>query len=115
VTEQEHSMVRNIADFLEISAYEQQTIGAKYKHGYGGSGYTSSGSSSTDESRYYDTLGLEPDADFASIKKAYRKLSMQYHPDKVSHLGDEFKEVAEEKMKELNVAYEFFKKKYNNQ
>ena len=52
-------------------------------------------------------------ADFAAIKKAYRKLSMQYHPDKVSHLGDEFKQVAEEKMKEINVAYDFLEKKYN--
>jgi len=39
-------------------------------------------------------------------------LSMQYHPDKVGHLGDEFKKVAEEKMKEINRAYEFLKKKY---
>jgi DnaJ like chaperone protein len=39
---------------------------------------------------------------------------MQYHPDKVGHLGEEFKRVAEEKMKEINMAYDFFKKKYNN-
>ena len=44
------------------------------------------------------------------IKKAYRKLSMQYHPDKVRHLGEEFRLVAEEKMKEINQAYDFFKK-----
>jgi DnaJ like chaperone protein len=30
---------------------------------------------------------------------------MQYHPDKVSHLGEEFKKIAEEKMKEINIAY----------
>jgi DnaJ like chaperone protein len=38
---------------------------------------------------------------------------MKYHPDKVSHLGDEFKQVAEEKMKEINSAYDFFKRKFN--
>jgi DnaJ like chaperone protein len=37
---------------------------------------------------------------------------MKYHPDKVGHLGDEFKKVAEDKMKELNVAYEYLKKKF---
>jgi DnaJ like chaperone protein len=58
-------------------------------------------------------LGLENGADFVVIKKAYRKLSMQYHPDKVAHLGKEFKSVAEEKMKEINAAYDYFKKKYN--
>ena len=50
-----------------------------------------------------------------TIKKAYRQLSMKYHPDKVSHLGDEFKGVAEEKMKELNAAYDFFKRKFEQQ
>jgi DnaJ like chaperone protein len=35
---------------------------------------------------------------------------MQYHPDKVSHLGDEFRTGAEEKMKEINQAYDYFKK-----
>ncbi len=31
----------------------------------------------------YEILGLEPGADDRDIKKAYRKLSLQYHPDKV--------------------------------
>ena len=35
---------------------------------------------------------------------------MQYHPDKVAHLGEEFRRVAEEKMKELNEAYQHLKK-----
>ena len=65
------------------------------------------------EEQYYAVLGLEQGADFAEIKKAYRKLSMQYHPDKVGHLGDEFKKVAEEKMKEINVAYGYFEKKFS--
>ena len=38
---------------------------------------------------------------------------MQYHPDKVAHLGDEFKGgVAEEKMKEINGAYDYFWRKF---
>ena len=48
-------------------------------------------------------------ASFEEIKKAFRTLSMQYHPDKVAHLGEEFKRVAEEKMKEINGAYHYFK------
>ena len=34
------------------------------------------------------------------IKKAYRKLCLQYHPDKVGHLGEEFKRMTKKKMKE---------------
>ena len=41
-------------------------------------------------------------------------LSMQYHPDKVGHLGEEFKKISEEKMKEINVAYAYFEKKFAN-
>ncbi|RUM41133.1 MAG: J domain-containing protein, partial [Desulfocapsa sp.] len=69
------------------------------------------GSSQSNADRYYAVLGLKPGADKDAIKKAYRKLSMKYHPDKVRHLGEEFRAVAEEKMKEINAAYDFFKKK----
>jgi curved DNA-binding protein len=48
---------------------------------------------------YYKTLGVEKTADAAAIKKAYRKLVRQYHPD-VSKLKD-----ADSKTKELNEAY----------
>ncbi|HER62981.1 MAG TPA: J domain-containing protein, partial [Desulfobacteraceae bacterium] len=109
VADAEIQLARNIAAFLHISAYDQRTIEAKYRYrdqraaaaGVGG------------EEQYYAVLGLDPGADFNAIKKAYRKLSMQYHPDKVGHLGEEFQRVAEEKMKEINMAYDYFKKKYN--
>ncbi|KAG0215346.1 hypothetical protein BGX28_000086 [Mortierella sp. GBA30] len=46
------------------------------------------------ETKYYDTLGVSPDATEAEIKKAYRKLAMQYHPDKNPDAGDKFKEIS---------------------
>lgn len=110
VVERELQQARNIAAFLHISAYDQRTIEAKYM--YRDQQATAAGLGS--EEQYYAVLGLAPGTDFSAIKKAYRKLSMQYHPDKVGHLGEEFKRVAEEKMKEINMAYDFFKKKYNN-
>ena len=48
---------------------------------------------------YYEILGLSKDATESEIKKAYRKLAMQYHPDKNKEAG------AEEKFKELSEAY----------
>lgn len=51
--------------------------------------------------KYYDTLGVPPDADAATIKKAFRKLAHELHPDR--NKGDK---ALEEKFKEVNRAYE---------
>jgi DnaJ like chaperone protein len=106
VPEDELKVARYIASYLDISEYEQRTVEAKfrYKQQYG---------TATDQDKsgqHYATLGLEKGASADEVKKAYRKLSMQYHPDKVAHLGDEFRAIAEDKMKEINAAYDFFKK-----
>ena len=50
---------------------------------------------------YYEVLGVQRDASEADIKKAYRKLAMQYHPDR--NPGDK---EAENKFKETSEAYE---------
>ena len=107
--ESELRQAREIAKVLEISPYDQRTIEAKYTYRQ----RQENASAATLEEQYYAVLGLEKGAGFDEIKKAYRKLSMQYHPDKVGHLGDEFKGVAEEKMKEINVAYGYFEKKFS--
>ena len=50
---------------------------------------------------YYEVLGVAKNAEAAEIKKAYRKLALQYHPDR--NPGDK---EAEEKFKEVQQAYE---------
>ena len=107
VSPQELAMVQTIADFLGISAYDHHAIRSKYVSGSGGRAFPGQGRS---ETQYYEILGLAPGASPEQIKSAYRKLSMQYHPDKVAYLGEEFRRVAEEKMKELNEAYQHLKK-----
>ncbi len=107
VPEAELKIARDIANYLQIKDYDKRTIEAKYKYG----SQQPSGTSQGTADHYYAILGLKSGADKDTIKKAYRKLSMKYHPDKVRHLGEEFRAVAEEKMKEINGAYDFFKKK----
>ncbi len=106
VPDAELQMARNIADYLQITDYDKRTIEAKYKYGQQQQTTGAGGNAN----HYYEVLGLTPGADKEMIKKAYRKLSMKYHPDKVNHLGAEFRSVAEEKMKEINAAYDFFTK-----
>ena len=52
----------------------------------------------------YEVLGVSRDASDEEVKKAYRKLAKQYHPD--VNPGDK---TAEEKMKEINAAYDAIK------
>ena len=61
-----------------------------------------------------ELLGLTRDdlKNFTKIKATYRNAIAQYHPDKVSSLGPEIREVADKKAKEINQAYEFFRKKF---
>lgn len=51
-------------------------------------------------------LGVRENASDAEVRRAFHRLAVQYHPDKVHHLGEEFQRVANEKFKELQRAYE---------
>jgi DnaJ like chaperone protein len=106
VSDHELELAQNIAEYLNILNYDLLTIQSKYIH--------RRKAAATKEEEYYEILGLQAGTDFEQIKKSYRKLSMKYHPDKVGHLGEEFRKVAEEKMKEINGAYHHFKTKYNS-
>jgi len=102
----ETTLTEQIAAYLEINQYDFISIRNRYFYHQ----QQQSRSQAFSDSHYYEVLGLKQGASQEDIKKAYRALSKEYHPDKVSHLGEEFRVVAEEKMKEINVAYQELKK-----
>jgi len=59
----------------------------------------------------YNVLGLNRGASQGEIKKAYLALANRYHPDKVLHLGEEFRDMAEMRFKEIQGAYQELKLK----
>lgn len=59
-----------------------------------------------------ECLGVEPDANKKEVKSAYQTLVKQYHPDRVDGMGEELREIAEKRTKEINQAYLEFKKRW---
>lgn len=57
----------------------------------------------------YKILEVDPSATEEEVKKAYRKMAMKYHPDKVSYLGEDFQHAAKEKFQKVNEAYDSIK------
>lgn len=53
----------------------------------------------------HEVLGVKPNATRVEVTAAYHELAQMYHPDKVASLAEEFRELAELRMKEINAAY----------
>jgi len=95
VSDAENGVINRISGYMSISDSDFQSIHAMFV-------------SQTDAS--YKILEIEPTATDDDIKKAYRLMAMKYHPDKVSHLGEDFKKVAHEKFRKVQEAYDQIKK-----
>ncbi|MCD6153550.1 MAG: DnaJ domain-containing protein [Syntrophobacterales bacterium] len=85
-------------------ANQYHKMGSERADGFG-KGETESKSTS-DFDDPYEILGLKPGASREEIRAAYHRAAQAYHPDKVSHLGVEFQELAGKKFIKIQEAYE---------
>ncbi len=95
VNKEEQSLIALIASLLGISERDYVSLQSMFVK---------------DGDAAYKILEVEKSAGDEEVKKAYRKMAMKYHPDKVHHLGEEFQKDAQEKFKKINDAYETIKK-----
>ncbi|HJM12113.1 MAG TPA: TerB family tellurite resistance protein [Candidatus Marinimicrobia bacterium] len=91
----EISIIHTIARYLNINEHDFDSIKAMFVK---------------DTHSAYKVLEIENSATDSEVKKAYRKMASKYHPDKVNHLGEDLKHLAEEKFKAVNDAYQNIKK-----
>lgn len=96
IHEKEIAMIDRIAEMLNLSKADADSIKAMYYR---------------DATSDYRILEVEPNASDEDVKKAYRRMAVKYHPDKVEGMGQDVKKSAEEKFKQLQEAYENIKKK----
>ncbi|REG84877.1 co-chaperone DjlA [Marinomonas pollencensis] len=113
---EEKSLVSQVCAYLGVSVAEFESLHIQVKQqAHFRQGYQSSphGANSKDLLKAaYDALGVSSEMSDGEIKKAYRKLMSQHHPDKLSAKGlpDEMIEHAKERTQEIQSAYEMIKK-----
>ncbi len=93
----ELELLHRIARDLGISAKDLGSLSAMFR--------------TTDPVAAYSILEIEPKATDEEVKKAYRRMAMKYHPDKVAQLGEEVQKAAGEKFKKVQEAYESIQRK----
>lgn len=89
--QREIDVLETIATYIGLSKGDSDSIIAQFR---------------PDNDSNYRILEIDPSATDAEVKKAYRRMAVKYHPDKVATLGEDVQKAAEEKFKAVSRAYE---------
>lgn len=95
VAESEIKQIYTMSGYLGISSRDYESIKAMF--------YDS-------KEQAYKILEIEKTVSDDAVKKAYRKMAKKYHPDRISHLGKEHQQGAEEKFRQVQEAYDLIQK-----
>ncbi len=96
VAESEMKVIRGIAQKLGVSQTDFESLKNMFYR---------------DVHSDYKILGVDASATDDEVKKAYRKMAISHHPDKVASMGEEYQKGAQEKFMKIQEAYENIKKK----
>ena len=88
--------ISSIAGYMSVQDADYQSILALYQR-------------RKDTNWAYTALEITPSATNEEVKKAYRRMAMKYHPDKVANAGEEIRQQATDKFRAINEAYEHIK------
>ncbi len=98
VSNDEINIIQKIANYLYINDKDFLSIRSMY--------YVKS-------QHYYEVLEINPEVNDEEVKRAYRRMVLKFHPDKVEGLGEEVRKGAQEKFLQVQAAYEAIKKERN--
>lgn len=113
------AQTKKIVLALGLSEYEYQAIrmaylgqSQGYGQGYRGQGFAGYSNQEDLVKKYTQVLGVSEDASMSEIKRAYRKLVKEYHPDKLASgsVPPEYIEFVNKKIRDINEAYEYLEK-----
>ncbi|PHV72251.1 hypothetical protein CS063_01890 [Sporanaerobium hydrogeniformans] len=108
VSEYEYKSIKNSFTYQESYSYYQGNRG--YNQG-SHQGYDFGQNKENLLKKYSEVLGVSEEAPMAEVKKAYRKLVKEYHPDKLAaeSMPGDYVKFANEKIRQINEAYEYLK------
>ena len=108
VHDKEHRLMLRVARALGLSDADVERLEAMLK----GASVDPDQASESDLDNAYATLDVASSASDAEVKKAYRRLMSQYHPDKFASRGlsENMREVARERVRDIRTAYDTIKK-----
>lgn len=126
ISQAELNVIRQIAQYFQIRqqdfiyvynsytyTYQQRNYYQQYGYRSDNSQYQSPGRRSSNLDADYALLGVKRSDTDETIKKAYRRLAIDNHPDKVAHLGEAARKEAEKRFAEINEAYQRIKNARN--
>ena len=87
--------IKRISNYMNINPYDFESIKSMLL-----------AKKSADSEKWYKILGLNKSATDSEVKKAYRKMALKYHPDKLTGVSEDIKKLATQKFQALKEAYE---------